>query len=63
METRSASRLLIRIKRKLAHATAAQLDATTDKARARHARRVRELDKAERQLARDVARSSALWEA
>lgn len=62
METRSASRLLLRIRRKLAHATAAHMEATTDRARTRHARRIRELDKAERQLARDVARSSALWE-
>lgn len=60
METRSADRLIVRIRRKLAHATLAYLNAETDKARARHARRVRQFAQAERQLARDIARDLAL---
>lgn len=60
METRSADRLITRIRRKLAHATAARMEATTERARARHDRRIRELAKAERQLARDISRNLAL---
>lgn len=60
MDTRSADRLITRIRRKLAHATLAMMDASTDKARGRHARRVRRYEQAERQLARDIARNLAL---
>lgn len=60
METRSADRLIVRIRRKLAHATLAYMNASTEKARARHARRVRQFAQAERQLARDIARNLAL---
>ena len=60
MENRSADRLITRIRRKLALATLAHMAATTDKARARHARRVRRFSQAERQLARDIARDLAL---
>ncbi len=60
METRSADRLITRIRRKLAMATAAQMDATTERARLRHARRIRRYAEAERQLSRDIARNLAL---
>lgn len=62
METRSLDRLITRARRKLAMATAAMMDATTDKARQRHARRVRRYTQAERQLSRDLARSLSVLE-
>lgn len=60
METRSIDRLLTRVRRKLAHAAIAMNEATTDRARARHARRMRQLTTAERQLTRDIQRNLAL---